>query len=88
MRWNGPTWQAKTITVVLHQFHWKETSLELDQEHVIGIQRARTNQRLNMANLRPISVSRVPICDAEEKTNKQTNQADLRLGPRPLAWDE
>ena len=47
--WNGLTWQAKTITVVLHQFHWKETSQE--QEHVIRIQRVRTNQPLNNGRL-------------------------------------
>ena len=56
---------------------------------MIGIQRARTNQRLMIADLRPISVSRVPICDTAEKKQKQKQtEPDLRLGYRPLAWGE
>ena len=44
---------------------------------MIGIQRARTNQRLKIADLRPISVSRVPICDTDYKNkNKNKNKKE------------
>ena len=47
---------------------------------MIGIQRTWTNLRLKIAELRPISISRVPICDIEEKTNKLIKTRPLAFG--------
>ena len=51
---------------------------------MIGIQCARTCQRLKIVDLRPISVLRVPICDTEEKTSKQTNHGGFKTRPPAL----
>ena len=74
VRWNGPTWQAKTIIsyfTVNSQLRKRPTSDVI--KHVIGIQPVRTNQRLKIADLR----HRLKI--------KQTKQTDciLRFGPLP-----
>ena len=74
MRWNRPTWLAKSVIscfpLIPTEHVWK---------HVIGIQRARTNQCLNISNLRPISASRVPICDTDKKKKKLTLNHNGRI---------
>ena len=53
--------------------------LSTSQEHVIGIQRERTSQRLKIADLSPISVTRMPICDTDSK--KKRNRAGFKTWP-------
>ena len=84
VRWNGPTWQAKAITVVLPLIPLKRdfararardwNTARANQSAQDG--RLSTNQHLKSADLR------------HRKKKKKKTEADLRLGHRPFAWAE
>ena len=87
VRWNGPTWQAKTIISCFSINSKLKRDVARD---VIGTQRARISKRLKIADLRPISASRVPICDTDlkKKGKRKRNRAGFKTRPPALAWAE